>query len=83
MSQANVQAYDASKMSVGVAAINIGIEKGDTDSLLQCLSNPEVYLHSVTPECSATYAAKLSEYFCRKKQAGGFKFSVCLTGLLL
>ena len=48
-------------VSVGVAAINIAIETGDVENLLKCLQNPDVFLHSVTPECSVMYMERLTE----------------------
>ena len=55
-------------MSVGVLAINEAIDN-EPESLLQSLSNPEVYLHSVSDECTVAYHNKLQDYKRRKIQA--------------
>ncbi len=55
------QLYSIISVSVGVAAINIAIETGDVDNLLKCLQNPDVFLHSVTPECAVMYMERLTE----------------------
>ena len=56
-------------VSVGVAAVNLAIDTESDSSLLQCLQNPDVGLHSVTPDCSATYQIRLRDYKQRKLHA--------------
>ena len=57
-------------MSVGIAAINIATETGDVNNLLNCLSNNDVFLHSVTPECAQIYMNVLSEVKENKAKQG-------------
>ena len=57
-------------VSVGIAAINIAIETGDVNNLLNCLSNNDVFLHSVTPECAHIYMNVLAEVKENKAKQG-------------
>lgn len=57
-------------VSVGVAAINIATETGDVNNLLNCLTNSDVFLHSVTPECAQIYMDVLSEVKENKSKQG-------------
>ena len=53
-------------VSVGVAAINLAVETGDTDNLPMCLANPDANLQGVMPECTQTYYTKLAKFKERK-----------------
>ena len=57
-------------VSVGVAAINIATETDDVTKLLNCLTNSDVFLHSVTPECAQIYMDVLSEVKENKSKQG-------------
>ena len=59
-------------VSVGVYAINVGVETEDAANLLRCLQNPDVWLHSVTPQCSDTYLQKLQQLREEKMGAGNY-----------
>lgn len=57
-------------VSIGVFAINVAVESEEPDNLLRCLQNPDVYLHSVTPQCSTLYLQKLQQLREEKMAAG-------------
>ena len=63
-------------MSVCVAAVNIAVESSDSQTLLTCLQNDDMYLHSVTRQCAEMYLAKLTDLKQRKGLAGEYQFSV-------
>ena len=65
-------------VSVGVAAINLAIDTGDTDNLPMCLANPDVNLQGVTPECTRTYYTKLAKFKERKATSGTYLHTIGL-----
>ena len=62
-------------VSVSVAAVNIALDNGDPKSLINCLQNEKLNLHSLTDQCAETYLTRLQAFKQSKESAGLSKYS--------
>ncbi|XP_078531351.1 ras GTPase-activating-like protein IQGAP2 isoform X2 [Lissotriton helveticus] len=67
---ANRNTEEAAKWSVGIAEVNLALEKGDPEQTLVALQSPHPALRGVIPECTETYYEKLTEAKRRKAEDG-------------
>lgn len=67
---ANRNTEEAAKWSVGIAEVNLALEKGDPEQTLVALQSPNPALRGVIPECTETYHEKLTEAKRRKAEEG-------------
>ncbi|XP_043919900.1 ras GTPase-activating-like protein IQGAP2 [Protopterus annectens] len=58
---ANKNTEDAQRLAIGMAAVNLAIEKGDEQQTLSALQAPEAGLRGVVTECADAYFNELSE----------------------
>ena len=65
-------------MSKAVAAANSAIESEDDMNLLNCLLDPNMLLHSVTPQCAEKYLCSLKQYKREKALTGNGVMSTWL-----
>ncbi|XP_048258787.1 ras GTPase-activating-like protein IQGAP1 isoform X2 [Haliotis rufescens] len=68
--KANKDADEGVKISLGVKNINEAIRAEDVAHLQSGLTNSEVGLHSVTPDCTPTYMGSLKTLQTEKTEAG-------------
>ncbi|XP_077989473.1 ras GTPase-activating-like protein IQGAP1 isoform X2 [Glandiceps talaboti] len=64
----NLQAIDANKTAVSIASINVMVDDGNSQGLIQTLKSPDVFLSSVTADCSQTYLEELKTLKIAKKE---------------
>ncbi|KAG8449946.1 hypothetical protein GDO86_016578 [Hymenochirus boettgeri] len=68
--QANLENTRATKMSLGIAAINQAIKEGKASQTVRVLRNPDAMLSGVVADCSASYQAELSSIMNEKRKKG-------------
>lgn len=63
-----------SPVSAAVFAVNQSVDAADREALQSSLTHSDIYLHSVTPECTDTYLENLQALKKEKSAAGGWRF---------
>lgn len=63
-----------SPVSAAVFAVNQSVDAADREALQSSLTHSDIYLHSVTPECTDTYLENLQALKKEKSAAGGWQF---------